>query len=402
MSRYRKSLTEAYKEVLIKEQNKDHEISMARGELEAISDKALKLSSMLQGKTDEGNPLEAWVQSKITKAKDYINSVSDYMEYTPEQTNEEVNETPQGYALVQKAKEIAKKFANNYTKAVDEIEKLEKGLSKNSTVEKELLKYNESLEEADNYPTKDMNDKKHSAYNDPKKGEKKVVDPEPKISQTGIEETSLKAIFTANQEGQKIDDIAKKLKMSVSDVKKILGEETINEFKKMTVTFKTHDQMSKASTDLAKQGFTIDAKGLVMKVDGKGDDLNKYATDMKNFYGASVKAESYVNENFNASQIARLKKEYEVLRGKKISIDNANKLSKMFKNIPDSGLVDLYKADIPFLSTMAMTKMIQKNIPRPAGVKLNLGEKKLTVKKVIKLERLTILNGEHTVKWDIN
>jgi len=60
-------------------EDKDHEISMARGELEAISDKALKLSSILQGKSDEGNPLEAWVQSKITKAKDYINSVADYM-----------------------------------------------------------------------------------------------------------------------------------------------------------------------------------------------------------------------------------------------------------------------------------------------------------------------------------
>src|SRR6056300_1979525 len=87
MSRYRQTFTEAYNKVKspVKEQDeKDHEISMARGELEAISDKALKLSSMLQGKSDEGNPLEAWVQSKITKAKDYINSVADYMEYNPE------------------------------------------------------------------------------------------------------------------------------------------------------------------------------------------------------------------------------------------------------------------------------------------------------------------------------
>src|SRR6056300_1125635 len=76
------------KEENISEQEKDHEISMARGELEAISDKALKLSSMLQGKSDDGNPLEAWVQSKITKAKDYINSVADYMEYNPDMANE--------------------------------------------------------------------------------------------------------------------------------------------------------------------------------------------------------------------------------------------------------------------------------------------------------------------------
>ena len=70
--------------------NEDHEISMARGELEAIADKATELSSMLQGKSDDGNPLEAWVQSKITKAKDYINSVSDYLMYNPDMANEEV------------------------------------------------------------------------------------------------------------------------------------------------------------------------------------------------------------------------------------------------------------------------------------------------------------------------
>jgi len=70
----------------------DHEISMARGELEAISDKALKLSSMLQGKSDETDGLEAWVQSKITKAKDYINSVVDYMTYNPEFANEHMIE----------------------------------------------------------------------------------------------------------------------------------------------------------------------------------------------------------------------------------------------------------------------------------------------------------------------
>ena len=69
-------------------------------------------------------------------------------------------------------------------------------------------------------------------------------------------------------------------------------EETIAEFKKMTVSFKTHDMMSKASTDLAKQGFTISGNQKALKVDGKGADLNKYATDLKNNYGATVVAEA--------------------------------------------------------------------------------------------------------------
>jgi len=81
-------------EQVYKKEDKDHEISMARGELEAIADKASQLAGALQGKSDEGNPLEAWVQSKITKAKDYINSVSDYLTYDPSmKQNEDLEET---------------------------------------------------------------------------------------------------------------------------------------------------------------------------------------------------------------------------------------------------------------------------------------------------------------------
>src|SRR6056300_978973 len=79
-----------------------------------------------------------------------------------------------------------------------------------------------------------------------------------------LEEASLKDIFTANQEGQKADEIAKKLKMSVADVKKILGEETLEEFKKMTVTIADPIKRKKAMDDVSKalnvpggKGFTL-------------------------------------------------------------------------------------------------------------------------------------------------
>jgi len=111
-----------------------------------------------------------------------------------------------------------------------------------------------------------------------------------------LEEGKMKTIATMFDDGKSAEEIAKALKLPVATVKGILGEvkeEQLHEFKKMTVTFKSMDDMSKASTDLAKQGFTINAKGTVMKVDGKGADLNKYATDLKNFYKATVRAESY-------------------------------------------------------------------------------------------------------------
>ena len=59
---------------------------------------------------------------------------------------EEVEEATYGWTLVSKAKDLAKKFKDNMTKAVAEIEKLEKGLSKNPTVDAELRKYNEEVE----------------------------------------------------------------------------------------------------------------------------------------------------------------------------------------------------------------------------------------------------------------
>ena len=197
MSRYRQTMSEALEQVYKKE-DKDHEVSMARSELEAIADKATKLAGALQGKSDEGNPLEAWVQSKITKAKDYINSVSDHLTYDPSmKQNEEleVNETPKGFALVSKAKEIAKKFANNMSKAVAEIEKLEKGLSNNSSVRDALQKANEDT----------------SKDNNQKEIDEKISD-----------------IFKANKEGESIDDIAKRLKLSTSMVKKLIGEANID------------------------------------------------------------------------------------------------------------------------------------------------------------------------------
>ena len=109
-----------------------------------------------------------------------------------------------------------------------------------------------------------------------------------------LDEGKMSQIDQMQKDGKSAAEIAKLMKLDVKTVKNILGEEEkLHEFKKMTVTFKSMDDMAKASTDLAKQGFTIDAKGMVMKVDGKGADLNKYATDLKNFYKASIRAESY-------------------------------------------------------------------------------------------------------------
>jgi len=94
--------------------------------------------------------------------------------------------------------------------------------------------------------------------------------------------------------------MTKYTKRFADSLKEVREPKVVNEFKKMTVSFKSHGDMAKASTDLAKQGFTISGNQNALKVDGKGADLNKYATDLKNFYGATVKAES-LEEDYEVS-----------------------------------------------------------------------------------------------------
>ena len=59
---------------------KDHEVQMARAELYKIGKYAIKLHEMLKG-ISEQEGLEGWVQSKITKAGDYLSSVYHHMDY---------------------------------------------------------------------------------------------------------------------------------------------------------------------------------------------------------------------------------------------------------------------------------------------------------------------------------
>tara|TARA_B100001093_G_scaffold447603_1_gene452634 strand:- start:3674 stop:4057 length:384 start_codon:yes stop_codon:yes gene_type:complete len=55
----------------------DEEGDMAKRQLQRINEYSGELMSML----DDNEQLEAWVQSKITKASDYIATVKHYLEY---------------------------------------------------------------------------------------------------------------------------------------------------------------------------------------------------------------------------------------------------------------------------------------------------------------------------------
>jgi hypothetical protein len=81
MENWIKQIAKTYRGMITEE--RDAEGQMAKGELEVMAKKAQELAAMMQDDTQ----LEAWVQSKITKAKDYISSVHDYMNGNPDKVN---------------------------------------------------------------------------------------------------------------------------------------------------------------------------------------------------------------------------------------------------------------------------------------------------------------------------
>ena len=145
-----------------------------------------------------------------------------------------------------------------------------------------------------------------------------------------IDEGRMKDIFTADEEGKSAKEIAKALKLPLSTVKKILGEEV---------------------------------------------EL----------------------QEFSRSQLDTLSKQYSDLKGKTISIDQANKLRKIFDRIPDAFLNDLRKKHIPFLSGLALSRMVKKGMPVRESFKVQITKK--DGGKVIHGKYKTSQEAEKFIKW---
>ena len=69
---------------------RDDESDMAHSQLYAVKDLADKLYNMI----DDGEQLDAWVQSKLTKAEDYLNSVYRYLSGEENEMNHDHPEMP--------------------------------------------------------------------------------------------------------------------------------------------------------------------------------------------------------------------------------------------------------------------------------------------------------------------
>jgi hypothetical protein len=94
----------------------------------------------------------------------------------------------------------------------------------------------------------------------------------------------------------------------------------------------------------------------------------------------------------SSSQIARLKTAYEPMRDKKISVSNADKLSAMMDKVgkDKEALIQLFKADIPFVSQSAVTKLITKHNMK--GAEIN------KLREEVELDEFTVSDVEIAMK----
>jgi hypothetical protein len=76
------------------EEPRDNEVHMARADLYRTAKLAIMLHEMLKNVGEERG-LDGWVQRKLTRAADYIESVFDYIDYEMRYPEEEMMEDPQ-------------------------------------------------------------------------------------------------------------------------------------------------------------------------------------------------------------------------------------------------------------------------------------------------------------------
>ena len=95
-------------------------------------------------------------------------------------------------------------------------------------------------------------------------------------------------------------------------------------------------------------------------------------TNLQNVVKKVMSEETDLDEaKMSSKQIAALKKAYEPMRGGRLSMDNATKLGNLMDRFDKDKdlLIQLFKADIPFVSKIAMTRLISKH--KMKGAELN-------------------------------
>ena len=183
-----------------------------------------------------------------------------------------------------------------------------------------------------------------------------IMNPIEESFEFSLDEGRMKTIYTMQQQGKSAAEIAKYMKLPVKTIKDILGEEDLEEkIRPFMLSYSkggshegfedadTLPELQKKAQELRRKGFTIDKMG-------------------RNTAMRFAKEEVELVE-FSDAMLDKLAREFAPLKDKTISVQQANKLRAIFNNIPDRALDALRRKKIPFLSGLALSRMVQKGMP---------------------------------------
>jgi hypothetical protein len=147
-------------------------------------------------------------------------------------------------------------------------------------------------------------------------------------------------------------------------------EEKEDDINEVTITIKSYDTKTGLDRQAEKQlnkvatraGAKVKKSGNnVYKLTGNGKQISKFMSNIDQIDGSFMTEESEFMTEFTSSQIKRLKKEYEPLRGKhhtELQPARFTQLRKMMMRMGKPQLQALVKADIPILSSAAKASLV--------------------------------------------
>ena len=310
-------------------------------EVDMIMNQVNQMRHFLDGierMVSEDGDVEEWVQGKITKATDYLKTA---YSYKTGEKNEALDKEDE--PAVKKLVKNLRKGSKTHAKQADELEK-------------DLKDNYEPLEEF-----------KSMVATFPDKRKKLEAIQALRIfgAKLGIKTDKI------NDKQFRISGKDKDMNMYAKDLKNFYGAQIKAEsIEEATVTIKSYDTKTGLDRQAEKQmnavatraGAKVKKSGNnVYKISGDGKQLSKFMANIDQIDGSFMTEESEFMTEFTSSQIKRLKKEYEPLRGvhhTELQPARFTQLSKMMQRMGKSQLQALVKADIPVLSSAAKASLV--------------------------------------------
>ena len=293
--------------------------------------------------------------------------------------------------LIKRAKEIAAKMAGSYSNAVREIEKLQRNLSNHPEVKKALMVANE--ETLDTFTKEEISEKiKPFMISYSKNGQHAGFEDGDSLADIQNKAASLrKKGFTIDKMGRYNPPVKKEEEEIEEGIKPYVSMQRDQATGKMNYVvldkdekevFRSSDQ--RVATDYWKKNF--DKLKESNYIDLKGKMTDSQIANIKKVWSGKTKADltqgikdmiskmdpitklgikqakinvlsDLIEATMSPQMISILKREYEPMRGKKITAARARQLMNILDKLDDKNLELLAKQNIPFVSSGSQSKL---------------------------------------------